>query len=204
MWKPVGVVGLWLALIAVPHLSSPAVQVSSAGIVPVAMNVPTDDPGDPFPDTKGAAGRTGAAAPREGEHEGEATGAHATIHFKNALDKTLTLVGATLEMDGEPLAPVTNLKPQGDNVVFAGHVTPGAHVVTTQLTCLGKRRGVFTYLTEYKWQVSSEQTLNVLPNRAMVFTISAVRHKGMNVPVEKQVEISVYNELLPPPVTEGN
>ena len=31
----------------------------------------------------------------------------------------------------------------------------------------------------------------------MVFTISAVRRKGMNVPVDKQVEVSVYNELLP-------
>jgi hypothetical protein len=192
MWKPVGVVGLWLALIAVPHLSSPAVQVSSAGIVPVAMNVPTDDPGDPF--LEGADAGREAAIPSS----------VATIHFKNALDKTLTLVTASLYMDGQPLQEVMNLAPQADNIVFSGHVAPGAHVVTTHLTCHGRKRGVFTYLTEYKWQVSSEQTLNVLPNRAMVFTISAVRHKGMNVPVDKQVDISVYNELLPEPTSLRN
>lgn len=192
MWKPVGVVGLWLALIAVPHLGSPAVQVSSASIVPVAMNVPIDDPGDPF------LGRADAG------RQAQISSSVATIHFKNALDKTLTLVRATLYMDGEPLAAVTKLGPQGDNVVFTGQVEPGAHVVTTQLTCLGKKRGVFTYMSEYKWQISSEQTLNVLPNRAMVFTISAVRRKGMNVPVEKQVEISVYNELLPEPTSLRN
>jgi hypothetical protein len=192
MWKPFGVVGLWLALIAVPHFESPAVQVSSAAIVPVAMNVPTDDPGDPFLE--------GADAGRQAEIPSSV----ATIHFKNALDKTLTLVNATLTMDGQPLQTVMNLAPQGDNVVFTGHVAPGAHVVTTQLICHGRKRGVFTYLTEYKWQVSSEQTLNVLPNRAMVFTISAVRHKGMNVPVEKQVDISVYNELLPEPTSLRN
>ena len=167
-------------------------QVSSASIVPVAMNVPADDRGDPFLEGQDVGRRA------------EIPSSVATIRFKNALDKTLTLVDATLTMDGQPLEPVTNLAPQGDNVVFTGHVAPGAHVVTTQLTCLGKKRGVFTYMSQIKWQLSSEQTLSVLPNRAMVFTISAVRRKGMNVPIEKQVEISVYNELLPEPTSLRN
>jgi hypothetical protein len=188
MWKPAGVVCLWLAMIALPHFSSPAVALVPAGNG-VATSAPADEPG---------------AAPRD-EHAAspmrDEASSFATIHFKNALDKTLTLVSASLVMDGQAL-PVTNLAPQADNVVFSGYVAPGPHVVTTHLTCKGRKRGaVFTYMTDYTWQVRSEQTLNALPNRSMVFRISAARHKGMNVPLDKQVDVAVYNELLPEPLS---
>jgi hypothetical protein len=197
MWKPVGVVGLWLVLLVVPHLGSHAVHVSPTG-VQVAATVPAEDPGDPPLEASGAQDK---ARERSGE-KAHVANAFVTIHFKNALDRTLTLVNATLVLDGEPLAPVTSLGSQGNNVVFTGRMTPGPHTVTTHLTCLGRKRGaVFTYLKDFRWEVSSQQTLTVLPNRSMVFTISAVRRKGLNVPVEKQVEVSVYNELLPEPTT---
>lgn len=191
MWKPAGVVGLWLALIALPHLGSSAVHVSPAG-VQIAATVPVEDPGDPFLEAPGT------------QRKVEIPSAFATVHFRNTLDKTLTLVSATLVLDGEPLAPVTDLRPQGDNVVFTGYVTPGDHTIATHLTCVGKKRGgVFTYMRGYKWEVSAEHTLTVPAKRSMVFTVSARRHKGVNVPVDRQVEVSVYNELLPEPVSEG-
>jgi hypothetical protein len=156
--------------------------------------VPTEDPGDPFLNAPGAQ--------EHAREKAQVPNAFMTVRFKNGLDKTLKLVSATLAMDGEPLAPVTNLAPQGENVVFTGRVKPGAHAVTTHLTCLGRKRGgMFTYLRDYKWQVSSDETLNVLPNRSMIFTISAVRRKGMYVPLEQQVTVSVYNELLPETTT---
>jgi hypothetical protein len=191
MWKPAGVVCLWLALIATPHVNKSSVQVSAPGaqLVQLATAVPSDDPGDPY--------QTAARAHREAP----TPRSFATVHFKNKLDKQLTLVSATLALDGTPLAPVTDFGPLGDNVVFKAYVTPGPHVVTTHLMCLGGKRGPFTYLADYKWRVDSEQTLNLLPNRSMVFTISAVRRKGINVPLDKQVEVSVYNELLPEPVS---
>jgi hypothetical protein len=181
-----------LALIALPHLGSSAVHVSPVG-VQMAATVPLDDPGDPF------------LQGEQSQRKVEIPSAFATIHFKNALDKTLTLLSATLVLDGEPLAPVTDLRPQGDNVLFTGYVTPGTHTVSTHLTCIGKRRGgVFTYLRGYKWEVASEQTLTFPAKRSMVFTISARRRKGINVPITKQVEVAVFNELLPEPVSEGN
>jgi hypothetical protein len=179
-------------MIALPHFSARALAVVPAGGSTVATSAVADDSPPPARDEKAAS----PAAPRE-----EAS-SFATIHFKNALDKTLTLVSASLVMDGQELSPVTNLDPQGDNVAFSDYLTPGPHVVTTRLTCRGRKRGaVFTYMTDYTWQVSSDQTLNALPNRSMVFRISAVRHKGMNVPLDKQVDVAVYNELLPEPLS---
>src|SRR5262249_18996242 len=141
MWKPVGVVCLWLALIALPHLGSSAVHTSPTG-VQLAAAVPAEELGDPFlegPDT---------------QRKIEIPSAFATVHFKTALDKTLVLQGATLVLDGEPLAPVTDLRPQGDNVVFTGYVTPGNHTVSTHLRVTGhKRGGVFTYMKGYKWEI---------------------------------------------------
>jgi len=191
MWKPVGVGCLWLALIALPHLGSSAVHVSPTSGVQFAAAVPADELGDPF-----------LEAPST-QRKVEIPSAFATVHFKNGLDKTLVLVGATLVLDGEPLAPVTDLRVQGDNVVFTGYVTPGNHIVSTHLTCTGRKRGgVFTYMKGYKWEIADEHTLVVPAKRSMVFTVSARRHKGVNVPIDKQVEVSVYNELLPEPVSE--
>jgi hypothetical protein len=202
MWKPVGVVGLWLLLIAVPHLAtSSGIQVAATGApVPataLAAGDPSDrtDPGDP-PISPTAARDAGATH--------EAADAVITIKFKNGLDnKLVTLLQASLTLDGEPLAPVAQLDPQNQNTVFSGRVTPGAHRVSTHLTCQGQRRGPFTYLQNYRFQVHSEQTVIALEKRAVVFTISAVRHKGVNRSPDQLIGVTIFNELLPQPVSEA-
>jgi hypothetical protein len=194
-WKPVGVVGLWLVLIAVPHLATSGVQVAATS-APVPATAPaTRDPGDPPVSPR-------AAHAPSATHE--AANSIITIRFKNGLDnKLVTLLQASLALDGEPLAPVTELAPQSQNVVFSGHVTPGAHKVLTHLTCQGKRRGPFTYLQNYRFHVQSEQTVTALENRAAIFTISAVRHKGVNRSPDALVDVTIYNELLPQPISEA-
>jgi hypothetical protein len=194
-WKPVGVVGLWLILIAVPHLAtSSGVQVAATG-APVPATAPaTASPGDPPVDS----------AARDAGATHQAMNAVITIRFKNALDnKLLTLLQASLALDGEPLAPVTELAPQSQTIVFSGHVAPGTHTVSTHLTCQGKRRGPFTYLQNYRFHVHSEQTVTALENRAAIFTISAVRHKGVNREPDALVDVTIYNELLPTPISEA-
>jgi hypothetical protein len=197
MWKPVGVVGLWLVLLVVPHLGSHAVHVSPAGVQVAAMAANEDqaDQADPSLEPSGAAA---TKARGEAEEKAEVPNAFVTIRFKNALDKTLTLESAAVTMDGKPLSPVVNLTRQHDNIVFTGRLTPGEHTISTRLTCVGRRRaGVFTYLKDYRWQVTQQHTLKVLPNRSMIFTVSAVRRIGPYVPPDQQVHVSVYNELLP-------
>jgi hypothetical protein len=222
MWKPAGVVGLWLVLIAVPHFGSSAKQQVTAPGAQVATTVSLADPAEAPPEAAPAASSMIVAVDRVTgpEHASIADRAHAadagtsdetreavassyaTVRFKNGLDKTLTLLEASFSMDGEPLPPAATLAPQFDNVIFKGPVTPGQHVVTTRLTCRGsKRGGVFTYMKDYRWEVRSEQVLTVPEKRAMVFTISAVRRRGMSVPLDQQVQISVFNELLPQQVS---
>jgi hypothetical protein len=203
MWKPMGVVTLWLVLIAAPHLGAPATQVSMAGVMPspavpvvVEDPVPVDDPGDPYLQAPPA-----RQAPRERR---EIPGSFATVHFVNALDKVFTLSEVTVTIDGKTLPPVTDLAPGAMTVVFAGRVSPGPHPAQTRLTCRGRQRGPFTYLKDYRWQVESAETLTVPPDRAASFTISAVRHKGMNVPFDRQVDITVRSELVPQKVSVGD
>jgi hypothetical protein len=198
-WKPVGVVGLWLVLIAVPHLAtSSGVQVTASGApTPVAATA-TSDPGDPPLAPSSPIAARDAGAPHQ------AANAIITIRFKNALDnKLVTLLNASLALDGEPLAPVTELSPQSQNIVFSGHVTPGTHNVSTHLTCQGQRRGPFTYLQNYRFHVQSEQTVTALENRAAIFTISVVRHRGVNRSPDALVDVTIFNELLPQPISEA-
>jgi hypothetical protein len=189
MWKSVGVVGLWALMVVAPHVGTSGASVMMAGVVP-GMPTPDEDLGDPPPEAPGA--------------RREIPGSFATIHFKNALGKTLTLVEARLTMDGTSLPLVTNLAADQDAVVFSGRVAPGAHSVETHVLCRGKRRGPFTYLKDYKWEVSSEEALTVPADRAVIFTISAVRNKGVNVPFDRELGISVHDEVLPHPVSLRN
>ncbi|HVR00709.1 MAG TPA: hypothetical protein VMT47_01130 [Polyangia bacterium] len=191
MWRSLGVICLWVLLIAAPHVPSSALELSvvesSLGVVPSAT-VPGDDPGDPF---------------RQGPERApaEIPGSFASLHFKNALGKTFDLLAASIVMDGKTLPAITNLQPDGDSVVFAGRVTPGEHIVDTQLTCQGRRRGPFTYLDEYRWEVKSKEVLTVPSDRAVIFTISAVRNKGANIPWDKQVGITAESEVVPNPLS---
>jgi hypothetical protein len=184
MWKSLGVVGLWALMVLVPHLGTSGASVTMAGIVP-GVSPPDEEQGDP-PAKVPVARR-------------EIPGSFATIHFKNALGKTLTLAEARLMLDGNFLPVVRNLAADQDAVVFAGRVAPGAHSFVTYVICRGTSRGLFTYLKDYRWEVSSEEMLNVPADRAVVFTISAVRNQGVNVPFDRQLGISVHDEVLPHP-----
>src|SRR5450432_1443359 len=190
MWKTLGVVGLWALMIVVPHLGTSAVSVTMAGVVPAVAPPDEEALGDPPP--KAPVARR------------EIPGSFATIHFKNALGKTLTLAEARLTMDGKSLPVVTDLATDQDAVVFAGRVPPGAHSVEAHVICRGKRRGPFTYLKDYKWEASSNETLTVPADRAVIFTISVVRDKGVNVPFDREIGLTVHDEMLPHPVSLRN
>jgi hypothetical protein len=173
-------------MVAAPHVGSSGASVTMAGILP-GVPTPAEELGDPPIQATGA--------------RKEIPGSFATIHFKNALGKTLTLAEARLVMDGKPLPLVTNLAAGQDAVVFAGRIAAGAHSVETHVTCRGKRRGPFTYLKDYKWEVTSEEAITVPADQAVIFTISAVRNKGVNTPFDREVGISVHDEVVPRPVS---
>jgi hypothetical protein len=194
MLKIVGVAGLWVSLIAFPHLGPAMLVANVAGAAP-PIAVPDDELGDPPVPGQAPGPPTAPAPPRV------IPGSFATIHFKNDLGKTLSLVEARLTLDGDHLPIVTALGPDGDSVVFAGRVTPGHHLLGARLVCRGNQRGPFTYLKDYTWEVASDAVLTVPDDQAVVFTIAATRHAGVNVPLDKQVTITVRDRVLPPPVS---
>ncbi|HEX4405787.1 MAG TPA: hypothetical protein VH560_13205 [Polyangia bacterium] len=159
---------------------------------PLAM--PEEDLGDPPP-------RSAERSPAPRANRGAIHGSFATIHFKNDLGKTLSLVEARLTLDGNHLPAVVSLGSNDDSVVFAGRVTPGHHLLGTHLACRGNQRGPFTYLQDYTWDVTSDAVLTVPDDEAVVFTIAATRTPGANVPLDKQVTITVRDHVLPPPVS---
>lgn len=189
MWKFVGLVGAWISLLAFPHIGPTMVDVNFAGVAP-PVAVSSDDLDDPPLSSVSAP----PSEPRE------IPGSFATIHFENALGKTLSLVEARLTLDGQHLPAVTNLAPDDDAVVYAGRVSPGHHLLGAVLVCRGNRRGPFTYLKEYTWEVASDAVLTVPEDNAVVFTVSVTRHKGMNVPLDKQVGITVHDHVIPSPL----
>jgi hypothetical protein len=211
MWKGIlkcmGLAGLWVFLIVLPHLGPKGIDARFADVMPPLTTLAYDtgeaateaDPQTPAAEPAPAP----LVAPTVGSRH-QVVGSFATIHLENKLDRTLSLVQARVTMDGKPLPTVGGLRPDDDRVLFAGLVSPGHHVVNTQLRCRGNRRGVFTYLKDYQWDLRSEEVLTVPKDRAVIFTISAVRHQGVNVPFNKEVGIAVHDEVVPNPFSPSN
>jgi hypothetical protein len=212
MWKGMlkwmGLAGLWVFLIVSPRLGLKGIDARFAGVLPPLTTLADDTSEVPTEGNPPAPEAEPAPAPLVAptvDPRHQVVGSFATIHLENKLDQTLSLVQARVTMDGKALPTVAGLRPDDDRVLFAGLVSPGHHVVNTRLSCRGNRRGgVFTYLKDYQWDLRSEEVLTVPKDRAVIFTISAVRHKGVNVPFNKEIDIAVHDQVVPNPFSPSN
>jgi len=119
--------------------------------------------------------------------------AFATVSFRNDVGKKLRLVEARFAMDGEKLPVVlTGAEPGKSYVIASGAMKPGPHIVAARLTYQGDR-GVFSYMKGYKLNVRSDQVLTAPADRAVTFTVVGSENKGMTVPIEKRVIVTVEN-----------
>jgi len=135
-----------------------------------------------------------AGETRAGQDKSEqsaAPTAFATVSFRNDVGKKLRLIEAQFTMDGEQLPVVlTNAEPGKSYVITSGAVKPGPHVVSTHLIYRGDR-AVFNYMQGYKLNVRSDEVLITPANRTVSFTVVGSEHKGMTVPLEKRVVVTV-------------
>jgi len=115
----------------------------------------------------------------------------ATVSFRNDVGKKLRLVEARFTMDGEKLPIViTSAAPGSSHVIASGPMKPGPHIVSARLTYQGDR-GVFSYMKGYTLNVRSDQLLTAPADRPVRFTVVGSENKGMTVPLEKRVVVTV-------------
>src|ERR1700722_17271403 len=141
-WKWMGVVGLWLFLIVLPHLGPKMIDARFADVMPPLATL-ADDTSEASTEKYPKATEAEPAPPPlvapKIDPRHEVVGSFATIHLENKLGKTLSVVQARVTMDGKELPAVGKLPSDDDRVLFAGLVSPGHHVVDTQLSCRGNR-----------------------------------------------------------------
>jgi hypothetical protein len=117
--------------------------------------------------------------------------AFATVSFRNDVGRKLRLVEAQFAIDGEKLPVVlTSAEPGKSYVITSGPVRPGPHIVSARLTYRGDR-GVFSYMKGYKLSVRSDQVLTAAADRPARFTVVGNENKGITVPLEKRVVVTV-------------
>jgi hypothetical protein len=122
-----------------------------------------------------------------------APAAFATVSFRNDVGKKLRLVEAQFTLDGEKLPVVlTSAEPGKSYVIVSRAMIPGPHLVTARLTYRGDR-GVFSYMKGYQLNVKSEQLLTATADRPVSFTVVGSENKGMTVPLERRVVVTVEN-----------
>ncbi|HVZ87856.1 MAG TPA: hypothetical protein VHG72_12855, partial [Polyangia bacterium] len=118
----------------------------------------------------------------------------ATVRFRDAAGDGFQLVEAHFIMDDHPLPVLTGTSRSEDTVIYTGHVRPGPHVVSARLVYQGRNRGPFTYLSGYKLNVESREVVHVPADRPSNFTIATEKKKGMNLPFDKQLAVTVRDD----------
>jgi hypothetical protein len=122
-----------------------------------------------------------------------------TLHFRNDAGSRFELMEARFTLDGENLPMVLTHAEHGqDYVVVAEPLSPGRHVVATQLLYRIKGRKVFTYMNTYRFSVRSEEVVTALPDHTATFTIVGTEKKGINTPIEKTLNVNVETNVAPP------
>jgi hypothetical protein len=161
----------------------------------VHVECPPDSPGEDCTADEAVVPEAPAVAPAPAAVATVASAptAFATVSFRNDVGKKLRLVEAHFALDGEKLPVVlTNAEPGKTYAILSGAVKPGPHVVTARLTYQGDR-GIFSYMKGYKLNVRSNQVMTAPADRPANFTVVGSEHKGMTVPIEKRVVVTVEN-----------
>ena len=141
--------------------------------------------------------RSSSVAPAPLARTAAAPGTLATVRFRDDSGDGFQLLEARFIMDDHPL-PVMTGGPRAENtVIYTGRVRPGRHVVSARLVYQGRNRGPFTYLSGYKLNVESREVVHVPADRPANFTIATEKTKGMNVPLEKQLAVTVRDDYSP-------
>jgi hypothetical protein len=122
--------------------------------------------------------------------------ADATLSFRDEASDKFILTEARFVMDGVEMPTVITNPTRGQTyVIYHGPLAAGRHLVTAHLTYQGKKRGAFSYMEGYKLNVSSDGVFTTPEDRKLGFTIVSREQKGINVPLERRVAISVlYGE----------
>jgi len=122
----------------------------------------------------------------------------ATIRFKNQTGKAVTLTEVLFTFDGKPLPMIVDVKPDQDIVIYSGRLTPGTHLMQTEMRLKGNSRGPITYTKCYKFRVTAEQVLTLPQGKSVVFTIAGIGNNGMTVPFSKQLDFKMTAVKTPP------
>jgi tRNA A-37 threonylcarbamoyl transferase component Bud32 len=144
--------------------------------------------------SQGAPGARPPAPPARAPTTAGAPETTATVHFRDDAGDGFQLIEARFVMDDHPLPVLTAAPRAADLVIYTGRVRPGRHVVSARLVYQGRNRGPFTYLAGYKVNVQSREVVEVPADRAASFTIATEKKKGMNIPLDKQLAVTVRDD----------
>lgn len=124
------------------------------------------------------------------------TGVPTEIRFRNDVGKTFRFVGAEIFLDGRRIHAATAPSDAREIATINREMLPGSHVLTARVEFQGRNRGPFNYLDAYHFHVETTGAFVVPDNgRQASFTVVTRERKGMNVPMDKRLEVAI--ELAP-------
>ena len=113
------------------------------------------------------------------------------IRFRNDVGAGYRLIAASFQIDGHR-AQAIGSPGLHDMTAFSGSMPPGPHLLTAELRYQGKRRGPFSYMQRYHFNVQTTGAF-VVPAAAgaTAFTVVSRERRGANTPPERRMEMVI-------------
>jgi hypothetical protein len=111
------------------------------------------------------------------------------VQFRNDFAKSFRVTEMYVLLDGEEIA---QMKAGNDGEldaqfpIYEGELPAGLHALTVRAVLVGRNRGLFSYMDEYRVNVTSSHPFTPSAGRGGVLTVVLERRKGMTVPLERQ------------------
>lgn len=126
-----------------------------------------------------------------------AAGSRVVLVHRNEMGSGFYLESATYLLDGAPIYTKVDvdgdLERREEIEIFDGRIPPGSHRLAVQLVYRGNARGLFTYVSDYRFKVQSSYAFQA--EAGSVSTIRAVGHERGGLTAELQDRPSIRYDV---------
>lgn len=123
------------------------------------------------------------------------------IEFRNDLGRPYRVTEVRLYLDGRQImhrVAEDDGEISGVVTAYDGPMMPGDHRIETRAVVQPRNRGIFTYLDNYRIEVSSSDVF-VARDEAAAFTVALDERPGATVPFERKPSVAIRREVSAPP-----
>ena len=131
---------------------------------------------------------------------GGSAGARSSVYHMNNLGPSYRLESVAYYLDGQSVYakadPTGSLAKSGEIKVFDAALPPGTHTLQVNMVLRGNGFGVFSYVNEYTFKVSSSYAFSAMEGEATAVKVNVHEKRGIGVGFAERPTVDYEHETI--------